>query len=194
MEATENEGVADALEYCEGKLKLPQFQGCGPTVKFIRVFDHLFDVLNSRNPLARNFKAPIRKSNYEYTKRFLDEASDYIRNLKGPEGQSILTSKRKTGFLGFLLCIDAVLGLAEDLVNVENPVLKHLLTYKIEPRSLGIIFLGRESVRWVEQQSNYSPIHSSVQATDDEAQYRRRMWKLHSSRRHEDIERCSRPV
>ena len=57
--------VADALEYCEGKLKLPQFQACGPTVKFIRVFDRLFDVLNSRNPLARNFKAPIRKSNYE---------------------------------------------------------------------------------------------------------------------------------
>ena len=25
--------VADALEYCEGELKLPQFQGCGPTVQ-----------------------------------------------------------------------------------------------------------------------------------------------------------------
>lgn len=49
--------VADALEYCEGKLKLPQYQGCGPTVKFIRVFDHAFDVLNSRNALAKNFKA-----------------------------------------------------------------------------------------------------------------------------------------
>ena len=36
--------VADALEYCEGKLKLPQFQGCGPTVLFIRVFDRLFFV------------------------------------------------------------------------------------------------------------------------------------------------------
>ena len=59
--------VADALEYCEGKLRLPQFQGCDPTVKFIRVFDRLFDVLNYRNPLARNFKAPIRKLNYEYT-------------------------------------------------------------------------------------------------------------------------------
>ena len=35
--------IADALEYCEGKLKLPQFQACGPTVKFIRVFDRLFD-------------------------------------------------------------------------------------------------------------------------------------------------------
>jgi hypothetical protein len=39
------------------------------------------------------------------------------QNLKGPDGQSILTSKRKTGFLGFLLCINAVVGLAEDLVN-----------------------------------------------------------------------------
>jgi hypothetical protein len=132
--------VADALEYCEGKLKLPQFQGCGPTVKFIRVFDHLFDVLNSRNPLAINFKAPIRRSNYQYTKRFLDEASDYIRNLKGPDGQSILTSKRKTGFLGFLLCINAVVGLAEDLVNAENPVLKYLLTYKMSQDHLELFF------------------------------------------------------
>ncbi|CAB4027541.1 Hypothetical predicted protein, partial [Paramuricea clavata] len=41
------------------------------------------------------------------------------------------SSKRKTGFPGFLLCINAVVGLAEDLVNVENPVLKYLLTYKM---------------------------------------------------------------
>ena len=58
--------VANALEFCEGKLKLPQFQGCGPTGKFIRVFDRLFYIVNSRNPLARNFKAPIRKSNRPY--------------------------------------------------------------------------------------------------------------------------------
>ena len=132
--------VADALEYCEGKLKLPQFQGCGPTVQFIRVFDHLFDVLNSRNPLARNFKAPIRRSNYQYTKKFLDEANEYIGGLKGPDGQSILTSKRKTGFLGFLLCIKAVVGLAEDLVNGENPVLKYLLTYKMSQDHLELFF------------------------------------------------------
>ena len=132
--------VADALEYCEGKLKMPQFQGCGPTVQFIRVFDRLFDVLNSRNPLARNFKAPIRKANYQYTKSFLDEAREYIRNLKGPDGQSILASRRKTGFLGFLLCINAVMGLAEDLVNVENPVLKYLLTYKMSQDHLELFF------------------------------------------------------
>ena len=103
-------------------------------VQFIRVFDHLFDVLNSRNPLARNFKAPIRQSNYEYTKKFQDEATEYIGRLKGPDGQSILSSKKKTGFLGFLLCIKAVVTLAEDLVNGENPVLKYLLTYKMSSR------------------------------------------------------------
>jgi hypothetical protein len=80
--------------------------------------------------LARNFKAPIRRSNYQYTKKFLDQASEYIRNLKGPDGQSILTSKRKTGLLRVLLCINAVVVLAEDPVNAENPVLKYLLTYR----------------------------------------------------------------
>jgi hypothetical protein len=47
--------VADALEYCEGKLKLPQVQWCGPTVQCICVFD----VLNSRNLLATNFKVQL---------------------------------------------------------------------------------------------------------------------------------------
>ena len=141
--------VADALEYCEGKLKLLQFQGCGPTVKFIRVFDHLFDVLNSRNPLAKNFKAPIRKSNYQYTKTFLDEAREYIKDLKGPDGRSILVSKRKTGFLGFMLCIDSVCGLVDDLINIQNPVLKYLLTYKMSQDHLELFFAAvRASGGW----------------------------------------------
>ena len=131
--------VADALEYCEGKLKLPQFQGCGPTVKFIRVFDHLFDVLNSRNPLARNFKALIR-SNYDYTKRFLNDASAYIQNLRGPDGQLILTSKRKTGFLGFLVCsLECRKSSAQVSFDVQD-----------EPRPFGVIFRGSASMWRVE--------------------------------------------
>ena len=63
-----------------------------------------------------------------------------LGGLKGPNGQSILTSKRKTRFLGFLLCIKAVVGLAEDLVNGENPVLKCLLTYKMSQDHLELFF------------------------------------------------------
>ena len=48
--------VADAIEFCAATLKLPQFQGSEATVKFLRLFDHLFDNLNSRNPLAKGYK------------------------------------------------------------------------------------------------------------------------------------------
>ena len=56
---TLSSSVADALEFCANDLKLTQFQGCDATVRFIRIFDHLFDVLNSRNPIAKGYKAPL---------------------------------------------------------------------------------------------------------------------------------------
>ena len=81
----------------QSKLKLhsrvqgmPQFDGCGPTVKFIRIFDRLFDVLNFRNPRANSFEAPIKKTNYEFVNKFLGEACEYIKGLKGPEDIPIL--------------------------------------------------------------------------------------------------------
>ena len=138
---TLSSSVADALEYCEGKLhEMPQFKGCGPTVKLIRMFDRLFDVLNSRNPKANSFKAPIRKTNYQFVKKFLNDACEYIKGLKGPEGQSILKSKRKTGFLVFLLCAKAVQGLVKDLVSGANPVLKYILSYKMNQDHLELFF------------------------------------------------------
>ena len=74
--------VADALEYCAKHLKLRQFEGCMPTVRFIRIFDHLFDILNSRNPLGKGFKSPLRKSNQQHWGPFLEEAYSYISGLK----------------------------------------------------------------------------------------------------------------
>ncbi len=38
------------MDCCRDTLKLPQFQGSEATVEVIRTFDHLFDILNSRNP------------------------------------------------------------------------------------------------------------------------------------------------
>ncbi|KAL3222611.1 hypothetical protein MRX96_028390 [Rhipicephalus microplus] len=79
---TLSSSVADALDFCEYKLKLPQFQGAHATAEFIRIFDHLFDILNSRNPLARSFKAPLRQQNAASWKSFFHEAEEYIRGLK----------------------------------------------------------------------------------------------------------------
>ena len=179
---TLSSSVADALEFCEGK-GMPQFKGCGPTVKFIRNFDGLFDVVNSRNPSANSFKAPIRKTNYEFVKKFFNQACQYIKGLKCPEGKSILKSKRKTGFLGFLVCIDSVSGMAEDLVCGENPILKYILMYKMsqDPWS-------HWRMEVMEQQSYGVAVQICIQAAVDETRYHRRPRKLHSSRRYRDAE------
>ena len=141
---TLSSSVADALECCENHLKLPQFNGCGATVKFIRVFDRLFDISNSRIPLANNYKALIRKTNYQKINKFVDEAIQYIKELvsdhKDEKSKPMLKTKRKIGFLGFLVCIDSCTGLAEDLVNAQNPVLKYLLTHKTSQDHLELFF------------------------------------------------------
>ncbi|KAJ3595028.1 hypothetical protein NHX12_004333 [Muraenolepis orangiensis] len=54
--------VADALEYCNTLLHLPQFRGCEEMVEFLRTIDAAFDVLNSRNPLEKGYKAPMRST------------------------------------------------------------------------------------------------------------------------------------
>ena len=54
--------VADALEYCGTKLKLRPFLACEGLVNFIRMFDNLFDILNSRNPFAKGTKSPVVSS------------------------------------------------------------------------------------------------------------------------------------
>lgn len=40
--------VADALEFLQA-INIKEFSDCTETIKFIRVIDHLFDFLNSRN-------------------------------------------------------------------------------------------------------------------------------------------------
>ena len=55
--------VADAMCFCRDVLQLPQFEGCDATVDFIWLIDRLFDLLNSRNPVARGYMAPLRVSN-----------------------------------------------------------------------------------------------------------------------------------
>ena len=94
---TLSSSATNAIKWCEGKA-MQQFKGCGQAVEFIRMFDRVFDVLNSRNPRANNYNAPIRKTNCQFVKKFLDEACKYVKDLKG---QSLLVSQRKNGFSRF---------------------------------------------------------------------------------------------
>ena len=67
---TLSSSVADAIEFCNLDLHLPAFKNSEATVRFIRIIDRLFDFLNSRNPLAKGFKAPLRLSNEVFWRPF----------------------------------------------------------------------------------------------------------------------------
>ncbi len=49
---TLSSSVADAIEFLDSSMKLKQFEDSKGTVNFVRTVDHLFDMLNSRNPMA----------------------------------------------------------------------------------------------------------------------------------------------
>ena len=127
--------VADAIEYCCDVLKLHQFKGCYATVKFIRLFDHLFDIPNSRNPFARGYKSPLCVANKVAWNTFLDEAFEYILGLKDASGTAMHASRRKTGFLGFLIAIKSTKAIFQDYVEREGAPMKYLLTYKTQSGS-----------------------------------------------------------
>lgn len=133
-----SESVALSFEFCvqEG---MHQFRGCEATVRFIRIFDKLFDVLNSRNLKAAAFKRPIQASNWEEVAELLSSARKYIISLReSPNGKRMLNSNRKTGFLGFIVCIDSIVKLYNSLI-VRNK-LSFMCTYKFSQDHLELLF------------------------------------------------------
>ena len=137
--------VADAIEYCRTELKLPQFQGSEATVTFIRLFDRLFDVLNSRNPLGKGYKSALRIANKNQWYQFLEHAYCYISSLKDTTGKPMYQTRRKTGFIGFLVAIRSTQNLFASFVERQEAPLKYILTYKLSQDHLELFFAAIRS-------------------------------------------------
>lgn len=56
---TFSNSVAEAIQFCDKVLHLPQFSSSEATVDFIKNIDILFDILNSRNYNTFAFKKPM---------------------------------------------------------------------------------------------------------------------------------------
>ena len=114
---TLSNSVADSLDFVNNHLQLLQFAFSGPTASFIRIFDRLFDILNSRNHLAGRYKAPMTKKNKEKWEDVFEHSLWYISQLDNDEGTPILKSQQRTGFLGFCIAIKAFRNIFDDLVE-----------------------------------------------------------------------------
>lgn len=135
---TISSSVADAIDYCNKELKISEFKDSEATVAFLKNFDRIFDILNSRNPFGKGYKAPLKMSNQHLWQPFLADMKNYISNLKDSSGRYVLQSRRKTGFLGFLICIASTESLFESLVSSQ--LVKYLLMYKFSQDHLELFF------------------------------------------------------
>ena len=137
---TLSSSVVDAIQFCSEYLTLSQFKGCEATVSFLRMIDRLFDILNSRNPFGKGYKAPLRPANESSWHPFLDKATAYLLSLKNAANEPMYATKRKTVFLGLLCTISSVQSMYSEYVARECASMKYLLTYKFSQDHLELFF------------------------------------------------------
>lgn len=65
----------------------------------LKVIDRLFDIMNSKNPRAGGFKAPLGFRNWEDTLGFMTEARAYLTKLRLNDGTPLHHSKRFFGLV-----------------------------------------------------------------------------------------------
>ncbi len=135
---TLSSSVADAIDFCRESLDLPDFRQSEATTKFIRIIDALFDTMNSRNPLGRGYKSPMKQSNEHLWSSIFANALGYLDKIKDLQGKKMIYSLRKTAFIGFLINIHSLQYLYKSLV-LESKV-KYLLTYKFSQDHLELFF------------------------------------------------------
>lgn len=136
--------TANALEYLM-KIGVKQFQEAGPTIKFIRIFDKLFDVMNSSRIVAsNNFKCALNPDNKAEIFNFLMEAKEYISSLeiigkRNGKRVKLIESSAKTGFRGYIISIISVMSLYQRYVEGER-IMPYLATYRLSQDHLEMLF------------------------------------------------------
>ena len=132
--------VADALEYCHAKVPGWETVDTSGTCKFLRVFNMLFDRMNSKNPFGKFLKSPLNTANKEQILEDFTAGEAFILSLamhpstdstEEPQRKKIkseslvICGPRKKGFLGFLVNMQTYKKL-----YIQTGHLRYILTYK----------------------------------------------------------------
>ena len=99
-----------------------------------------FDMLNSRNPYAKNYKAPVNLQNLSTWTANCESLASYFLGLKDPTGSFLWENCHKTVVWGLVFSLKSLAALVTELLHKdENPV-KYVLTYKFSQDHLELLF------------------------------------------------------
>ncbi|GAB6025321.1 hypothetical protein CHUAL_014023 [Chamberlinius hualienensis] len=129
--------VGNAISYLINE-KHEQFQGAESTAEFCVLFDKLFDVFNSKNRLAKYFKAGISESNKIIWETFLNQMEIYLQAIKDENGNLMSSGYKKFAILGLLAVCKSTKGLYNDLVKSKK--FDYLLMYTFSLDHLHMFF------------------------------------------------------
>jgi len=130
--------VADALLYCKTK-QIKNFENCNATITFCRKINDVFDFLNTRNFLSKlKYKKPLFLEHETDMNNFIDSSINYLKSLQSKDHLNILTSPRKTGFNGLIVCLQSMRRLFENVIKTGQ--MSFILSYKISQDHLEMLF------------------------------------------------------
>lgn len=135
---TISSSTADAIEFLM-KCGHPKFSGASSTIEYLRMIDRLFDLCNSRNPLAKGFKTPLNLYNKDWWNKVFDESVAYLENLNIC-GIPVIKTPRKMFAIGFIATIKSLKALATELLSREVNPLNYVLTYKFSQDHIELFF------------------------------------------------------
>lgn len=149
---TLSNSVANSLEFLLNR-KVAGFTNAGATINFIQIFNKVFDVMNTQkvnHAEPNQFKSAINFFNESEVIGFLNDAKKYImgltvKGLKSHKSVSILKSRVKTGFLGFVINIESVINMYHENVE-ENQFMHMIATYKLSQDHLEMFFSKIRSI------------------------------------------------
>ena len=144
---TLSSSVAHAVEFLDVSMKMPEFQNTSqPTVTFVRTIDRLFNILNSRNPLAKEgYKQPLRAQSKDIWESTLKDTAQYFLSLPtvtetSSLGQLLSPRRRKAFISGFVATVKSTVEMANEMFSIPDCPFSYLLTYKYSQDHLELLF------------------------------------------------------
>ncbi|VEN54857.1 unnamed protein product [Callosobruchus maculatus] len=135
---TLSKSTADAFRYLRDDIHLEQFKDVEATAVFTETFNNLFDIFNVHTIHSKYiYKRALNPGTKEFIFNFLNECKNYIQEIK-LNGIPVRSTRRKTGFLGFLIAINTIQNIYEEYI--VSKVLDFVLTYKFSQDHLEIFF------------------------------------------------------
>ena len=180
---TISNSVANAIEICDEKLKLKEFENSRETCKFLRIFNRAFDLLDCKarfNPV----KPPLMESNKQQWSSDFKEIEAYIFSLHHvappavpvlddgavpakkrkkveEEDTRVVVGSRKRGFIGFLINIQSYREIFRIYIE-EKGLIQYLLGHKLSQDHLEQLFGGIRSSQGLNNNPNIAQFRGSL--------------------------------